>query len=85
MTGWMVECEPEGKNDDGVNEGGMIVWLVKDGEREEVSTVGFIRRNSANPDIEFEQALEAEVAKAKVAARIKNELDELRANAGARL
>lgn len=70
---WKVEIEPEGKND-GVNEGGLVIYLNNGSKREEVSAVGWVRRNTGNPDVEFEPQLKKEYAKAQVAARTMNDL-----------
>lgn len=65
---------PIGKND-GKNEGGVVLY-VQSGSygRQEVSRVGWIRRNTKNPDVSFEAQLKAEVAKAKQAISEMNEL-----------
>jgi hypothetical protein len=65
---WIVVCEVEGKNPGlvakakqaltGRNEGGVIVRLGdNDGRTEEVARVGFMRRNTSNPDDQFKPAL----------------------------
>lgn len=83
-TDWKIIAEPQGKNpaddpkkadgEQGDNEGAMVVYLAGPGfGRQEVSRVGFIRRNTANPEVPFEEQFRAEVDKAQAALRIVNE------------
>jgi len=70
---WSVVLRPEGKNDDQLNTGGMVI-LVSDGvHRTEVSRVAFIRRNGKNPDVDYETQLDHEVGKARKSVEILNE------------
>jgi hypothetical protein len=79
---WKIVCEPEGKttymnpdgdDDEGRNEGAMKVLLVNGSFREEVSRVGFVRRNSKHPDVDYADQLTAEVEKARASVVVLNE------------
>jgi hypothetical protein len=79
---WKIVFEPEGKttymdpdgdDDEGRNEGAMKVLLVNGSFREEVSRVGFVRRNSKNPDAEYAEQLAKEYDKAQASLRVLNE------------
>lgn len=74
---WIIDIEPEGKNEDNCNEGAMIVYLTDGSKREEHSAVAFARHNSNSPDLSFDEALDRQMRKARAVARAKNELDEL--------
>jgi hypothetical protein len=79
MKEWRIEAEPDGEND-GVNNCGMVIWLVSDqGDRQEVEAVGFIRENSRNPEITYREQLGASTRKAKQALDLQRELEELSA------
>jgi hypothetical protein len=79
---WTLTLAPHGSNpgsEEGRNEGGMVVYLVNGGQREEVARVAWMRENSTNPDVAFQDQLDNEVAKAKHALAV---LEELTANQG---
>lgn len=76
---WVILARPEGKNpgsEEGRNEGGIVIELALSGgsAREEVSRVAFTRANSVHPEVEFSDMLSIEMAKAKEAAEMLNEL-----------
>lgn len=73
---WSVVLDPIGRNPDTDDEaerepenmGGMVIYLEDaDGRREELSRVAFVRRASKNPDVSFEDQLDAELEKADMA------------------
>jgi peptide subunit release factor 1 (eRF1) len=77
---WEIVCKPEGKteyrNPDeeyGVNMGAMRVLLVNGDFRDEVSRVGFVRRNTKNPDTGYKEQLHKEVDKARASVEILND------------
>jgi hypothetical protein len=74
---WKIEVEPEGKNENNRNEGAAIVFLSKGTKREEVGAVAFSRGISNNPNVDFDEALDRVVAKAKKVLKVRRELDEL--------
>lgn len=77
---WRIVAEPDGQND-GENECGMVIYMDNgQGERKEVSAVGFIRRNAKNPDVPFEVQLDREIAKAKHVLKVQAELDAMLAD-----
>lgn len=84
---WIVICEVEGKNPGlvakakqkltGTNDGGVIVRLGdNDGRTEEVARVGFIRRNTSNPDSDFKTALQGVLGLANDVAAVLNEQEQ---------
>lgn len=80
---WEVVARPEGRNDGGKNEGGMVVYLTMGGQshapKEEIGRVAFERANSTHPDVSYEDQLDIEIAKAKKSIDV---LAELAAGAG---
>jgi hypothetical protein len=78
---WKISAKPEGRNGDGKNEGGMVVYLVAPGtaSREEVGRVAFERANSLHPDVPYEDQLDIEIGKARKTIEV---IEELTANAG---
>lgn len=58
----------------GKNTGGLVIYVTNGASKDEVSRVGFIRRNTKNPRVTFEKQLDAELAKARKAAQKINEL-----------
>lgn len=78
-TAWKIVLEPVGENpkDDpeiedgemGRNESALVLYLMfgNGGAKQEVSRVGFVRRNSANAEVEFRDQLDAEMDKARAA------------------
>jgi hypothetical protein len=76
--GWRVHLVPEGKNpsETGKNQSGLIVYVWDgkdfDGSKQEVSRVGWVRRNSKNPKTTFVRQLEKEVKKAQAACTVMN-------------
>jgi hypothetical protein len=79
---WNIVCEPEGKttymnpdgdDDEGRNEGAMKVLLVNGSSREEVARVGFVRRNSKNPDKAYSDVLTDVVETARASVKLLNE------------
>lgn len=79
MMSWKISAKPEGRNGGGKNEGGMVVYLVSAGGREEVERVAFDRANSKNPDVTYEDQLDMTVGKARKSIEV---LAELTAGAG---
>lgn len=76
---WRIVVRPEGANpgtEEGVNEGGMVVYLDGDGRRQEVSRVAWVRENSLHPDVPFDEMLESVVHRARTAVAKINELFE---------
>jgi hypothetical protein len=85
---WTIICKPEGRNGaaapealaaaepgeavQGENQGGMVIYLADGSSRHEVSRVGFVRRNSKNPKVKFEDQLDKELAKAYKSAEMLN-------------
>lgn len=76
--GWKVVMEPQGRREEelpkGAKEGtevpnksGMILYLVGPTGKHEISRVGFIRRNSKNPEASFDEQLDKEVEKVRKA------------------
>jgi hypothetical protein len=79
---WTVVADPEGENDDDRNRAAMVVYLTDGSIKKEIGRVGFLRANTANPDVSFEDALELVVTKGKSALKAKRMLEEFSANAG---
>lgn len=73
---WKLSARPEGRNGGGKNEGGLVIYLVGGNGREEVGRVAFERQNSLHPDVEFDDQVDLEVAKAKKAIEVIEELTE---------
>jgi hypothetical protein len=79
---WRIACRPEGRYEpasgdedaESVNRGGMIVYLVHASSRQEIARVGFVRRNTMNPDAEFADKLREVVDTAREAAKMIAEL-----------
>jgi hypothetical protein len=83
---WRVVAEPEGNNpglldkakaalsNQEGNTGGMIIYVTNGTLKEEVSRVGFVRRNTKNPKTSFENQLRKELDKARTAATSINDL-----------
>lgn len=70
---WTVVITPEGKNDDGRNDGSMIVWLrPRYGDKQEFSRVAFVRRNSTHPYATFTDQMRVETTRAKQAVAVLN-------------
>lgn len=74
MAAWTVICEPVSNNANYKNKGGLVVLLTDGEHRHEVSRVSFTRRHSRNPEVAFDEQIQAEVAKAEEAAQIVNAL-----------
>lgn len=81
---YRLVARPEGKHgepgsSEAKNEGGMAIYLVPtaatdvERQKQEVSRVAFIRRNSKNPSVTLEAKLDEEMLKARVALKILNE------------
>ena len=85
---WRITCKPEGRYEpapvddnapeaerESVNMGGMVVYLVGPGSgRAEIARVGFVRRNTMNPDADFTAKLGEVVETAREAAKMIAEL-----------
>jgi len=86
---WRITCKPEGRYEpaevpddvpadvepESVNMGGMVVYLVgPGGGRQEIARVGFVRRNTQNPDESFAEKLHDVVDTAREAAKMIAEL-----------
>lgn len=77
---WRIACRPEGRYEpasgdaESVNTGGMVVYLVHGPSRQEIARVGFVRRNTMNPDAEFADKLREVVDTAREAAKMIAEL-----------
>lgn len=81
---WRIACRPEGRYEltegdtdeerESVNTGGMIVYLMHGGTRQEIARVGFVRRNTMNPEAEFADKLREVVDTAREAAKMIAEL-----------
>lgn len=82
---WRIVVRPEGANpgratddddDQGINEGGMVVYLVEGngGRRQEVSRVAWVRENSLHPEVPFDEQLEAVIHRARTAVEQINRL-----------
>jgi hypothetical protein len=77
---WRIACRPEGRYEpaaddaESVNTGGMVVYLVHGSSRQEIARVGFVRRNTMNPDAEFADKLREVVDTAREAAKMIAEL-----------
>lgn len=83
---WKVIIEPEGKNPglldkaksavkpEHGNTGGLVIYLTGDNgqNRQEVSRVGYVRRNTKNPKTSFEKQLAEELKKANAAVEALN-------------
>jgi hypothetical protein len=73
--GWKVVMEPQGtrlpdvekEGEEVPNKSGMILYLVGPTGRHEITRVGFIRRNTKNPEVPFEEQLDKEVEKVRKA------------------
>lgn len=81
---WIVNLVPVGENpvkDASKNKGGLVVNLTNGDETHEVHRVAYVRENSKSPELTFEDALQAEVDKAQLAAdevnKFEDELQEL--------
>lgn len=84
MSEWTVVAEPVGENPGRVkkaaaeagvgngNVGGMVIYLIRGGSKQEVSRVAWVRRNSKNPKTSFEKQFAAELDKARGAAATLN-------------
>lgn len=71
---WKIVAEPKGGNEHESNTGGIVVYMVNGMIRQEVSRVAFVRREAKNPDVTFADQLRTEVAKAKTAIEMVNNL-----------
>lgn len=74
---WTVIAEPVAANPSATdgNEGGLIIKLKRgDDEEFETTRVGYVRRNSKNPDVDFDVQLKIEMGRADIAASILNDL-----------
>lgn len=69
---WEISCRPEGKNQDGENKGGIVVYLVNGTAREEVGRVAFDRSESESPGRPFAEVLDEYLANAKKGAEAVN-------------
>lgn len=79
---WQIVADVLGKNpgeQEERNEGGVVIYVEANGRREEVERVAFVRENSANPEVSFDDQVEATMAKARRAIAV---VEELSANAG---
>ena len=76
MTSWQLVIEPKGDNDNGVNKGGMVIYLQNGSVKEEIGRVAFERTNSLYPDVSFEDQLDIEVSKATKSITILHDLAE---------
>lgn len=74
---WTVVTEPVAANPskkDG-NEGGLIIKLKRSEDEEfETTRVGYVRRNSKNPDNSFENQMAIELERAQLACDTLNDL-----------
>jgi hypothetical protein len=85
-SAWRIVCEPVGNNPGskpagrsktkGRNESGIVVYLASTGHggKHEVQRVAFERKNSAHPDVSFEDQLERTIETARTAVAKINEL-----------
>jgi hypothetical protein len=85
---WEIVVEPQGNNpgfldqakaklekqEDVENTGGMIIYLSNGQQKQELSRVAYIRRNSKNPEVKFQDQLAQEVTKAREAVKVLNEV-----------
>lgn len=62
-----TDDEATDSNGDYLNNSHMAIVLVRQGQREVISRVAFIRRLSRNPDVAFDQQIKAEIEKARKA------------------
>jgi hypothetical protein len=78
---WDIVCKPEGKttykdpdgdDDEGINEGAMKVLLVNGSFREEIARVGFAREHSKNPSTPYKTQLDSVIDRARVSAELLN-------------
>lgn len=79
MINWEISIRPEGRNEDGKNEGGVVILLKQGNQEAEVGRVAFERSNSLHPEVKFEDQLQVEVGKA---ATVLNKIRELNEGAG---
>lgn len=77
---WHIVCTPEGyfpANDDeegeDENRSHVKVVLVNEGARQTVCCVGFARRNTKHPDVNFREQLQHSTDDARAAVNILNE------------
>jgi hypothetical protein len=71
-----------GETVQGENQTGMVIYLTEEGTgsaKREISRVGFVRRNTKNPKVKFDDQLEKELGKARKSRDLLNSLAE---NAG---
>jgi hypothetical protein len=70
-----------GETVQGENQTGMVIYLTEGApaRRREISRVGFVRRNTKNPKVKFDDQLEKELGKARKSRDLLNSLAE---NAG---
>lgn len=62
-----TDDEATDSNGNYLNNSHMAIVLVRQGQREVISRVAFIRRLSRNPDVPFDQQVKAEIEKARKA------------------
>lgn len=62
-----TDDEATDSNGDYLNNSHMAIVLVRQGQREVISRVAFIRRLSTNPDVTFGQQIKDEIEKARKA------------------
>lgn len=76
-TKWDIDIVPEGdhgESNPGVNQGGLVIYLVSpSGAKEEFSRVAFVRRNSKNTKTSFKNQWQREKARAMEALKVLNE------------
>lgn len=88
---WRIICRPEGKNpgcldpgsEEDKNMGAMIVLLTSDmnADEQEIARVGWIRRNTRNPDVTLEDMLPRVLDTARLVATTLNDLNTLESDA----
>jgi hypothetical protein len=74
MIEWSVVCEPRSPNREGDGTGGVVVYLMRETTLVEVSRVGFVRSQTADPDTAFQEKLVEVVDRAQEAADTINDL-----------
>lgn len=71
---YKIVAEAIGSNENKKNEGGLVIKLYHGSHgMQEVSRVGYIRRNTKNPKVSFDDQLTAELDRARAALRLLNE------------
>ena len=71
---WTVICTPLASPPSSrKHKGGLVVEIFNGEVRHPVAQVGYARRNTKNPDVPFDEALQAEIKKAEAAVEALNE------------